>query len=218
MMDRPLTIGQLARATGVTTKTIRYYEQVGVLPESRRSPTSYRQYTKRDVHRLLFIRRARTLGLSLKDLKVLTAELDNGSCGTLRPQILDQVRTQLNAVQHQIAEFQLLQQQLEQVMHQLLTAPPPDDAEDCQCLDGDSAPQPDGSQESCTSALGERTMDTQQTLETSTVLPTTSSCCDDGGCGCSCGCGCGSDVVYLPVSSVTSPQRTRSDVPEEVTP
>ena len=63
-MERPLTVGQLARATGVPAKTIRYYEQVGVLPVPRRSDAGYRRYSRHDVHRLLFIRRARALGLS----------------------------------------------------------------------------------------------------------------------------------------------------------
>jgi len=65
-MERPLTVSQLARATGVTAKTIRYYEQVGVLPAPRRSAAQYRQYSRRDVHRLLFVRRARALGLWLR--------------------------------------------------------------------------------------------------------------------------------------------------------
>ena len=64
-MERPLTVGQLAHTTGVPAKTIRYYEQVGVLPVPRRNPAGYRQYSRHDVHRLLFIRRARALGLSL---------------------------------------------------------------------------------------------------------------------------------------------------------
>ncbi|GIX49725.1 MAG: hypothetical protein KatS3mg131_3936 [Candidatus Tectimicrobiota bacterium] len=61
-MECPLTIGALARATGVASKAIRYYEQVGVLPAPARSAAGYRQYTRHDVHRLLFIRRARALG------------------------------------------------------------------------------------------------------------------------------------------------------------
>ena len=73
-MERPLTIGQLAHATGVPAKTIRYYEQVGVLPAPRRSTAGYRQYSRHAVHRLLFMRRARALGLSLATLKTLTAE------------------------------------------------------------------------------------------------------------------------------------------------
>jgi hypothetical protein len=70
-MERLLTIGQLAQATGVSAKTIRYYEQVGVLPMPSRSASGYRQYGRGDVHRLLFVRRARALGLSLATLKAL---------------------------------------------------------------------------------------------------------------------------------------------------
>ena len=67
-MERPLTVGQFARATGVPAKTIRSYEHVGVLPVPRRSGAGYRHYSRHDVHRLLFIRRARALGLSLANL------------------------------------------------------------------------------------------------------------------------------------------------------
>ena len=63
-MERPLTVSQLACATGMSAKTIRYYEQIGVLPAPRRSAAGYRQYSRHDVHRLLFMRRTRTLGLS----------------------------------------------------------------------------------------------------------------------------------------------------------
>src|SRR5918999_3079426 len=112
MMNRPLTIGRLAQATGVPAKTIRYYEQVGVLPVPGRSEAGYRQYTQRDVHRLLFIRRARALGLSLKDVKALTAELDSGQCRTMRPHLQHLVTEHLRTVREQIAEFQLLEQQL----------------------------------------------------------------------------------------------------------
>jgi DNA-binding transcriptional MerR regulator len=65
-MAQALRIGQLAQATGVSAKTIRYYEQVGVLPAPSRSGAGYRQYTPQGVHRLRFIRRARGLGLPLR--------------------------------------------------------------------------------------------------------------------------------------------------------
>ena len=45
-MERPLTVGQLAHATGVPAKTIRYYEHVGVLPVPRRSEAGYRHYSR----------------------------------------------------------------------------------------------------------------------------------------------------------------------------
>src|SRR2546430_7247357 len=118
-MERPLTVGQLAHATGVRAKTIRYYEQVGVLPVPRRSATGYRHYSRHDVHRLLFMRRARALGLSLAHLKLLTAELDSGECLTMRPRLHALVTEQVRTVQRQIAEFQLLQRQPSQVLRRL---------------------------------------------------------------------------------------------------
>ena len=135
-MERPLTVGQLARTTGVPAKTIRYYEQVGVLPMPRRSDAGYRHYSRHDVHRLLFIRRARALGLSLASLKALTAELDSGECLTMRPRLHALVTEQLRTVQQQIAECQLLARQLTQVLQRLQTAAPVSHADGCHCLGG----------------------------------------------------------------------------------
>src|SRR5262247_2018298 len=138
-MERPLTVGQLARATGVPTKTIRYYEQVGVLPVPRRSDAGYRHYSRHDVHRLLFIRRARALGLSLANLKALTAELDSGECLTMRPRLHVLVAEQLHMVQQQIAEFQLLERQLAQVLQRLKTHAPASHTAGCQCLGSETS-------------------------------------------------------------------------------
>ena len=63
-MAQALTISQLAKATGVPAKTIRYYEQIGVLPIPNRTAAGYRQYDQSGVHRLRFIRRARSLGVA----------------------------------------------------------------------------------------------------------------------------------------------------------
>lgn len=64
-----LTIGQAARAAGLTRKAIRVYEGKGLLPPAERSLTGYRLYTRDDVELLTFIRRARTLGLHLDDVR-----------------------------------------------------------------------------------------------------------------------------------------------------
>ncbi len=136
-MAHALTIGQLAQATGVSAKTIRYYEQVGVLRPPSRTAAGYRQYTQQGVHQLLFIRRARALGLSLGHLKALTAAPDDGPRTAMRPRLLVLVRAQLSAVQRQMTELQLLQRQLEQVLHRLSTPPRTDHAEGCRCLEID---------------------------------------------------------------------------------
>ena len=133
-MAHALTIGQLAKATGVASKTIRYYEQIGVLPTPTRSAARYRQYDQSGVQRLRFIRRARSLGLPLREIKTLATALDGGRPG-LRPRLLALVRQQLSAVQHQSDELQLLQQQLEQVLHRLLTSPHRRHKDGCRCLE-----------------------------------------------------------------------------------
>ena len=139
-MAQALTIGQLAQATGVSAKTIRYYEEVGVLPRPSRTRAGYRQYAQQGVHRLRFIRRARALGLPLQHLKALTAVLDDGPRTTVRPRLLVLVRAQLAAVHEQITELQLLQGQLEQVLHRLLTRRAPNHAEGCRCLETEAVP------------------------------------------------------------------------------
>lgn len=133
-MEAPLSIGQLARAAGVTDKTIRFYEQIGVLPAARRSASGYRQYSRSDVDRLVFIRRGRTLGLSLSDLKALTAELEANNCKSVRPRLQIIVTRQLRAVKQQIAEFQALEQQLTEILQRLQRGVPPS-TDRCGCLD-----------------------------------------------------------------------------------
>jgi DNA-binding transcriptional MerR regulator len=137
-MAQALTIGQLAKATGVAAKTIRYYEQIGVLPTPRRTPAGYRQYDQSGMQRLRFIRRARSLGLPLRDVKTVIVGLDGKPRPALRPRLLEMVRRQLSAVQHQSAELGLLQQQLEQVLHRMLTSPRERHRQGCRCLEIES--------------------------------------------------------------------------------
>lgn len=66
-------IGELASRTGVNTKTIRYYEGIGLLPPAARTPSGYRQYGEEDVDRLEFIRNAKALGVALEEIKEVLA-------------------------------------------------------------------------------------------------------------------------------------------------
>ena len=200
-MEHLLTVGQLARATGVSAKTIRYYEQVGVLPASHRSATGYRQYSRHDVHRLLFIRRARTLGLSLANLKALTAGLDSGECLTMRPRLHTLVTEQLYIVQQQIAECQLLERQLVQVLQRLQTAAPAPHADGCRCLDSDTPEEQEPLQNPSPIPWKGAAMHTS-TLEPLTMLTPSplseDNRADDELCGCGCGCGASLTQLSLP--------------------
>jgi len=68
-----MTIGQVAQRSGVGIETVRFYERQGLLDEPSRRESGYRQYQDDAVARLRFIRRAKELGFSLKEIKELLA-------------------------------------------------------------------------------------------------------------------------------------------------
>ncbi|SEO21819.1 Cu(I)-responsive transcriptional regulator [Paracoccus alcaliphilus] len=63
-----MNISQAAKASGVSAKMIRYYEQTGLIPPADRTVSGYRDYSGKDVHMLRFIRRARDLGFSVAEI------------------------------------------------------------------------------------------------------------------------------------------------------
>jgi Cu(I)-responsive transcriptional regulator len=68
---QPMNIGAAAKASGVSAKMIRHYEQLGLFPQPHRTDSGYRQYTPQEIHTLRFIRGARNLGFSLEQIAEL---------------------------------------------------------------------------------------------------------------------------------------------------
>lgn len=80
------TIGQLAKKAQVKVETVRYYERRGLIPEPPRRESGYRQYSQDTVARIHFIKRAKELGFSLKEIKeLLSLRVDpNTTCGNVK--------------------------------------------------------------------------------------------------------------------------------------
>jgi DNA-binding transcriptional MerR regulator len=96
-------IGKLAASFGLNPKTIRYYEEIGLLPRVARSTSGYRCYTHQDVERLGFIRRAKTLGLSLNEIREILS-LQAGGESPCR-QVLDLIDRKIRTIDQRICEL-----------------------------------------------------------------------------------------------------------------
>ncbi len=106
--DRRFTIGKLAEATGVGAKTIRYYEQIGLLPPPERGESGYRLYSERDLRRLGLIRRARQLDMSLAEVRELVERASRGTCEDFQGRFLAMVSGKLDDVAGRIADLERL--------------------------------------------------------------------------------------------------------------
>lgn len=89
-----MLIGELADRVGVNAKTIRYYESIGLLPQPARAGNGYRVYGDGDESRLVFIKTAQQLGLSLEAIREVLALRDVGTapCEHVRGMLREQVR------------------------------------------------------------------------------------------------------------------------------
>ena len=72
-----MNIGEAAKSSGVSAKMIRHYEELGLLPQARRTESGYRQYDANEVHTLRFIRHSRDVGFSLPEIAELVGLWQN---------------------------------------------------------------------------------------------------------------------------------------------
>ena len=105
-----MRIGELAGQLGVTTKAIRFYERIGLLPDPARTSSGYRSYEEADVDRLVFIKTAQRLGLTLDEIKEIIAFRDRGEqpCGY----VADVLQRQVTDLDTRIREMRALRDEL----------------------------------------------------------------------------------------------------------
>jgi MerR family copper efflux transcriptional regulator len=101
---KPLTIGEVARQAGVGIETVRFYERQGLLEEPERRASGYRQYDQEAVAVLRFIRRAKELGFTLKEIKgLLGLRLD---AEATRAEVRAQAKAKVGDIEAKIADLQ----------------------------------------------------------------------------------------------------------------
>ena len=120
-MSTRITIGQLAEVTGVPSKTIRYYEEVGILPVPDRNEVKYRIYSETDVRRLDLVRRARMLDMTLPEVRELVAWAGSGTCDDFQGRFLEVVHRKLEEVDKRIDDLEHLKQDLQRLEAHLIT-------------------------------------------------------------------------------------------------
>ncbi len=126
-----MKIRELAERTGVSPRTIRFYEARGVLPPPKRLPNGYRVYDEADVERLRFVLGARRLGLGLDDIAEILALRDRGEAPCRV--VLRLLAEKAEEVRRRIRELEQLEVELRR-LHALGLSFPQDDIEGKTCV------------------------------------------------------------------------------------
>ena len=110
--DRRLKIGEHARQTGLSIKTIRYYESRGLLEQPLRTEGGYRLYGPEEVARLRFVRRAKLLGLTLEEIRELVELAARCNEGEIVPRLEEVLEAKLRETERKLAELSAFRQNL----------------------------------------------------------------------------------------------------------
>ncbi|MCF6265135.1 MAG: MerR family transcriptional regulator [Desulfuromusa sp.] len=114
MQEKLVQIGELAKTLGITTRTIRYYEEIGLMGSSERLGGGTRTYNRDDILRLKFILKLKELGISLKEMQELAKNFDinQQSFGTITPKLLEILDGHISKVDHKIANLASLRKEI----------------------------------------------------------------------------------------------------------
>ena len=125
-----LSIGQVAKQLDIGVETVRYYEREGLLEEPARRPSGYRQYDDSVVKRILFIRQAKTLGFTLKEIKELLSL--RKSPGVDCSEIKSRAEKKIGEVKNKIKSRNKIKTALEKITH---ACPGTGELNDCPIID-----------------------------------------------------------------------------------
>lgn len=124
-VDHWLKIGEIASLSGLPVKTIRYYEELGLLaPDTTRSESGYRLFASTVLNRLAFIKRSQSLGLSLSEIQELLKIHDSGQlpCDAVKQHLL----LKIQEITQQIEALEILKSELSGILSGWQEQPPSD--------------------------------------------------------------------------------------------
>ena len=127
-----MKIQEFSQLTSLSTKTIRYYESIGILPSPSRTPNGYRDYSEQDLERARFVAGVRSLDLSLDEIAEILAMRDRreAPCRTL----LDRIEQKADQIEERIRLLKQMEIDLRQLYKLGLTFPTDDiDGKNCIC-------------------------------------------------------------------------------------
>jgi MerR family transcriptional regulator, repressor of the yfmOP operon len=111
--DQPVQIGELAKKLGITTRTIRYYEEIGLMGPPERLSGGTRMYDRAEILRLKFILKLKDLGIGLKEMQELAEHFDHHqNFGTITPKLLDILDDQIDKIDQKIANISSLRKEI----------------------------------------------------------------------------------------------------------
>jgi len=133
-----LTINNLANRLGINKKTIRYYEEIGLLCPSR-AVNGYRIFNAKDERNLIFIKKAQRLGLTLKEIGIIIQDVDSGLCQTSKAHMKELISSKIIDIENRISELTALKSyltdQLDKLENRKIIS---SQVKECSCLDEDN--------------------------------------------------------------------------------
>ena len=112
--DKPVQIGELAKSLGITTRTIRYYEEIGLMGKNDRAGGSTRSYNKDDVLRLKFILKLKNLGITLKECQELSDifDINEKNFSKITPKLIEILDNHIANVDEKMASLSSLRKDI----------------------------------------------------------------------------------------------------------
>lgn len=112
--ELPVAIGAVAKQLGITTRTIRYYEEIGLMGPPERVGGGMRMYDRAEVLRLKFILKLKELGISLKEMQTIAEYFDvnDQNFGTITPHLVELLDGHIGRVDEKIANLSALRREI----------------------------------------------------------------------------------------------------------